>query len=97
MLKQMQDYLAEVQRQLPLTKIMTAILDLQQQIDQTKEAIKVNRDKINQIINFINGDSDAVQGDAADLNPDIEEDNAQEDQFDEYTGSAVSMGAEEDD
>lgn len=78
MLEQMQKYLAQVQKETPLNKIMVAILDIQNQIDNINKEVGINRGKIIEIVDFINGKvpSKANQ-DAEALNHDVQEDNPQ--------------------
>lgn len=51
---EMQTYLTQVQKELPTTKILNAIMTQQQDIDMLKSAVIEVQQKVNEIISAIN-------------------------------------------
>lgn len=51
---EMQTYLTQVQKELPMTKILNAIMTQQQDIDMLKSAVIEVQQKVNEIISAIN-------------------------------------------
>lgn len=51
---EMQTYLTQVQKELPMTKILNAIMAQQQDIDMLKSAVIEVQQKVNEIISAIN-------------------------------------------
>lgn len=69
--EEMQKHLTGIQAELPETKILTAILMQQNDIDAIKKALVETQQKVNEIINAIES--------AATVNSDISEDTSEED------------------
>lgn len=51
---EMQTYLTQIQKELPTTKILNAIMTQQQDIDMLKSAVIEVQQKVNEIISAIN-------------------------------------------
>ena len=99
MLEEMQKYLSQIQKESILTKVLTAILDLQSQVDNLNKELGINRGKIIEIVDFINnkfGTQQTSTEAAEALNSEIEEDTLQEDIINEYPGSADQITSEGD-
>lgn len=58
---EMQTYLTQVQKELPMTKILNAIMAQQQDIDMLKSAVIEVQQKVNEIISAINSAAAPVE------------------------------------
>lgn len=58
---EMQTYLTQVQKELPMTKILNAIMTQQQDIDMLKSAVIEVQQKVNEIISAINSAAAPVE------------------------------------
>ena len=54
-IEEMQGYLTDIQKELPTTKILNAIMAQQQDIDTIRTALVEVQEKVNEIISAING------------------------------------------
>lgn len=73
-LQQMRDFLNAVQQERFETKVLNAILACFEQISMVKNALVETQEKMNEIIEEINGANENAEA----LNPEIEEDSQEE-------------------
>ena len=85
--EQMQQYLADILNSSAENKTLNAIFECFTQIKRLEQDLIVTQNKINEIINFLNGVKPNESAEA--LNNDIKEDNSQEDPIEEDTGAAT--------
>lgn len=83
--EEMQTFLNNIQAEKTDTKLMNAILTCYQDIEQLKKMVIELQKKVNEVIENWNK---KIEGDAAALNDDIQEDISEEDLVDDYTGAA---------
>ena len=71
-IEEMQTYLTDVQKELPTTKILNAIMAQQQDIDAIRTALVEVQEKVNEIISAINGAAATDQEEVPDTEEEVE-------------------------